>query len=114
MNNKHDKTALYIIANAGFADDIVDLAREEGIAGATIMRARGTGAGFKTFAGITVDTEKDMIVCVTDKQSADKAMAAIKEKMGVKTPAHCVCYTMPVEKTVGITLLDEHPDETKP
>ena len=45
--------ALYIIVNAGFASQIVDIARENGSTGATIFNARGSVANPKTIFGIT-------------------------------------------------------------
>ena len=104
MENIHEIKALFIIANAGFADDIVELTREEGVGGATILKARGEGVRHESFMGITVDAEKDMILSVVDEITAEKAMAAIKEKMGIKTPAHGVCFTIPVDKIVGVNV----------
>ena len=99
---KNNMKALIIIVNAGFADDIIDAAREVGVRGATIFNARGEGAHHESILGITVDTEKDLILCVVDEITADKAINVIKEKLGIKTPAHSICFTMPVDKIVGI------------
>lgn len=93
--------ALFIILNAGFSDDVVELAREEGLRGATILNARGAGAP-KSFMGITVDTEKEMIFSIVDEIVAEKVMSAVKEKAGITTPAHGICFTMPVDKVIGI------------
>ena len=102
MERDNVMKALYIIVNAGFAEDAIDLARKDGVTGAAIFSARGEGVHHETIMGITIDTEKDMIVCVTDEQAAEKAMASIKKTMGVKTPAQGVCFTMPVEKAIGL------------
>ena len=93
---------LIIIINAGFVDEVMEIAREAGIKGGTILNARGAGEHFHSFMGITVDAEKEMIMSVADETAADKAMAGIKEKAGIKTPAHGVCFTLPVEKWVGL------------
>jgi nitrogen regulatory protein PII len=94
--------ALFIIVNAGFAESVIDLARELGLKGATIMNARGEGLHHESFMGITVDTEKEIILAVTDEATAAKVMETIKEQVGVKTPAHSVCFLMPVESAVGL------------
>ena len=104
MESMNDMKALFMIVNAGFADDVMDVARQAGVRGATILNARGEGARHESFLGITVDVEKEMILCVVDESAAERAMLAIKEKMGIKTPAHCICFTMPVEKMVGINM----------
>jgi len=103
MENPDDLKALFVIVNAGFAEDVIETAREAGVTGATIFNARGEGHHHEMFMGITVDTEKELILSITEKAAAEKAMAAIREKAGIKTPAHSICFTMPVEKMIGIT-----------
>lgn len=93
----NDLKALYIIVNAGFAGDIVDIAREVGAGGATILNARGSAATPQTFLGITIDTEKEIILSVVREQVARDIMAAVKERAGVGTPAHGLCFYLPVE-----------------
>ena len=90
--------ALFIIVNAGHADDVIEIARSEGAGGATILNARGECSRHEVFMGITVDEEKEMIICLVDEPIDEKVMTAIKEKAGIKTAAHSICFTMPVEK----------------
>ena len=91
--------ALYIIVNAGFASEVVDIARSVGATGATIINARGSVAKPKTIFGITIDTEKEIVLSVVEKDIAIEIMAQIKEKAGAGTPAHGLCFFMPVEMT---------------
>ena len=95
--------ALIMIVNAGFGEEVIEIAREAGIKGATILNARGEGSQHESFMGITIDTEKEMIFSVIDKDGAENVMAVLKEKAGIKTPAHCICFTLPIEKVTGIT-----------
>ena len=90
--------ALFIIINAGFAEEIVDIVRTEGAGGATIINARGGGMKNQTILGITVDPEKEMVLTLVDVKIATKIMTAVKEKAGIGTPAHGICFFMPVEK----------------
>ena len=89
---------LYVIVNAGFAEEIVDIARAEGAGGATIMNARGGGAKQQTIMGITIDSEKEIVLCVVKKDIAIRIMDAVKETAGIGTPAHGFCYFSPVER----------------
>ncbi len=89
--------ALYVIVNAGFACQIVDIARENGAGGATILSARGSEAKPQTILGITIDTEKEIVLSVVKKDVALKIMNAIKEKAGAGTNAHGLCFYLPVE-----------------
>lgn len=98
-----DIRALHIITNAGFADEVVAIARETGASGATIMSGRGEGPRYEVFMGITLDSEKDLVLCITEKAVAQKAMQAINEKAGRKTPAHSICYTTPIDQMIGVS-----------
>ncbi len=89
--------ALYIIVNAGFSSEIVDIAREMGAGGATILNARGSAAKPQTILGITIDTEKEIVLSVVEKDIAVKIMEAVKARAGVGTNAHGLCFFMPVE-----------------
>jgi len=89
--------ALYIIVNAGFASEVVEIARQVGSTGATIINARGSVAKPKTILGITIDTEKEIVLSVVEKDVAIKIMEQVKEKAGVGTAAHGLCFFLPVE-----------------
>lgn len=89
--------ALYIIVNAGFSSEVVEIARSLGSTGATIINARGSVAKPKTILGITIDTEKEIVLSVVEKDVAFKIAEAIKEKAGVGTDAHGLCFFLPVE-----------------
>lgn len=96
--------ALFITANAGYADEIITLARAAGVLGATILNARGEGAGthHKSVLGITVDTEKEIMLILTDAETAERVMEAIKKELGRGSAAHGICFTLPVDRVVGL------------
>ena len=71
--------ALYIIVNAGFSAEVVEIARSLGSTGATIINARGSVAKPKTILGITIDTEKEIVLSVVEKSVAIKIMEKVKE-----------------------------------
>ena len=107
MEKANNIKALYIIVNAGFGDEVVEIAREAGAGGATIINARGTGAVHKAILGITIDTEKEIVLSLVDGDTAQRIMTAVKEKAGFKSPANSICFTMPVDKMIGMHSPDE-------
>jgi nitrogen regulatory protein PII len=96
-----DAKALFIVVNAGFAEEIVAIAREEGASGATIMNARGEGLKPQMIMGITIDSEKEIVLSVVEENTAAAIMEAVKQKAGIGTPAHGVCFYVPVNKMSG-------------
>ncbi|MBE6577469.1 MAG: P-II family nitrogen regulator [Ruminococcaceae bacterium] len=100
--------ALYIIVNAGFSSKVVDIARSAGATGATIINARGSVAKPKTILGITIDTEKEIVLSVVEKDVAVKIVEEVKKSAGVGTAAHGLCFFLPVEmSTLNIGEQDE-------
>ncbi|WP_018305131.1 P-II family nitrogen regulator [Desulfitobacterium hafniense] len=98
MENDNNLKALYIIVNAGFADEVVEIARQAGAGGGTIINARGSGPVHKSIMGITVDTEKEIILSIVNEDAVENIMAAIQQKAGLNSPANGICFIMPVEK----------------
>ena len=102
--------ALYIIVNAGFSAEIVEIARSVGSTGATIINARGSVAQPKPIFGITIDTEKEIVLSVVEKDVAVKIMEQVKEKAGVGTSAHGLCFFLPVEMST-LTIHEQETDK---
>ena len=51
----------------------------------------------KTILGITIDTEKEIVLSVVEKEVAEKIVEAVKQQAGVGTAAHGLCFFLPVE-----------------
>lgn len=90
--------ALFVVVNGGFSDKIIDFARKEGARGATILNARGVGLSIEKIMGITIDSEREIVLTIVDEATAEKIMTAVKNKAGLNSPAHGVCFTLPVDR----------------
>ncbi|HWS30351.1 MAG TPA: P-II family nitrogen regulator [Clostridia bacterium] len=112
MEKSTNIRALFIVINAGFAEQVIEIARTAGARGATILNARGSGSVHKSILGISVDTEKEMVLCLVDKETADRVIDAVREKAGLGSPVNGICFTMPVEQVVGVNscLTEEKPE----
>ena len=104
MSNVTNIKSLYVLCNAGYAGDLIEIAREAGAKGATIINARGGGALREAIMGITVDSEREIILILAEEAMAMEIMLAIKSKMGYESPARSICFTLPVEQLIGIDL----------
>ena len=112
MDSSDQIKALFIVVNAGYTDSIMDIVREEGAGGATVINARGEGARHESFMGITVDSEKEIILTIVDTPTSKRIMAAIKEKAGWMSPLHGICFVMPVNNVIGINTTIVNKDDT--
>lgn len=101
MNTK--MKALYIVVNAGFAEMAVEFIRSNGATGATIINARSINAAQKDILGISIGIEKEIVLTLIDSELADKILEAIKQNQTFKSKAHAIGFTLPVERTVGLS-----------
>lgn len=102
MENNQNMKALFIIVNAGFADQAVEVAQQCGASGATILSARGSGGKFTSFLGLNYEPEREIILSVVLSDIANKIIDEIGEKLGKNNPANGICFIMPVELTTTI------------
>ena len=102
IGSEMNMKALYIVSNAGHSDEIMEMIRDAGAPGGTIIHARGEGSQHQSIMGITTDYEREVIVSVVDAHTAEHIMTTMKDKAGWSTKVHGICFTMPVERIIGL------------
>ncbi len=99
----NDHEVIFAIVNAGYAEEVMDVAREQGARGGTILSARGvTDQEAAAFFGITLHEEKDILMMVVDKAIRDKILNAIYQQMGMGKKARGIAFAMPVSDVAGL------------
>lgn len=84
-----------VIANKGYADDIMAAARAAGAGGGTVMNARGTAkAGDAKFFGMEIVPEKDMLAILVPTEKADTVLNAIKALPCLEKPGSGIAFCM--------------------
>ncbi|MFZ5799458.1 MAG: P-II family nitrogen regulator [Desulfobulbaceae bacterium] len=84
-------------------DQIVDAAKSAGATGATIIPARGTGIKeAKTFFGLTLEAQSDIILFLVEEHVVDKILASIKEAGEFEKPGTGIAFVVPVEQVIGL------------
>ena len=96
-NYKFKDELILIITNRGYVENVMQIARDAGAPGGTVIHARGTGVGdSETFFGVTIGAEKEMIFIVTEREKRDIIMEAIMQKAGNDSPAGSILFSLPV------------------
>ena len=102
---------IFVIVNSGFAEEAMDVAREHGVRGGTIINARGVAREEEaTFFGITVHAEKEILMMVVDKEIRDNVLNALYSRMGMGKKAQGIAFSLPVSDVAGLVKL---PEETE-
>ena len=108
--NNHE--VIFAIVNAGFADEAMDIARENGARGGTILNARGVAKEAEAaFFGITIHAEKEILMLVVEKDIRDQILNALYKKMGMDKKAQGIAFSLPVSDVAGLVKLPEETEE---
>ena len=110
--NNHE--VIFAIVNSGFAEEAMDVAREQGVRGGTILNARGVAREQEaTFFGITVHAEKEILMMVVEKDIRDKVLNALYSRMGMAKKAQGIAFSLPVSDVAGLVQIEEQKQEAE-
>ena len=99
--NNHE--VIFAIVDSGFAEEVMDLAREEGARGGTIINARGVAREeAAAFFGITLHAEKEILMMVVERDIRDRILNVIYKEMGMAKKAKGIAFSLPVSDVAGL------------
>ena len=99
----NDHEVVFAIVNSGYAEDVMDIAREQGVRGGTILNARGVvKEEAAAFFGITLHQEKEILMMVVEKSIRDNVLNAIYKQMGMAKKAKGIAFSLPVSDVAGL------------
>lgn len=99
---------LIVIANQGYSDLIMDAARQVHAAGGTVIHAKGTGTEkAEKFLGVSLVSEKELVLIVVKSAMKNDIMRAIMDKAGLESKAKSIVFSLPVTGTAGMRMVEE-------
>lgn len=106
----NDQEVVFAIVNAGFAEDVMEIARSQGVRGGTILDARGVvREEAAAFFGITLHREKEILMMVVPKDIRSQVLTAIYKESGKKAGAFL--FSLPVSDTAGMAPIPQPEEE---
>ena len=99
--NEHE--VIFAIINSGYADEAMEVAKENGARGGTIINARGVaGKEAAAFFGITFHEDKEILMLVVTKDLRDGILNALYQQMGMGKKARGIAFSLPVSDVAGL------------
>ena len=99
--NNHE--VIFAIVNSGYAEEAMDVARQQGVRGGTILNARGVAKEKEAaFFGITIHAEKEILMMVVEKEIRDQVLNALYREMGMGRKAQGIAFSLPVSDVAGL------------
>ena len=109
--NEHE--VIFAIVNAGYAEDAMEVAREQGARGGTIISGRGVAREKEAaFFGITIHAEKEILMMVVEKDIRDNVLNALYKQMGMQKKAQGIVFSLPVSDVAGLVQIPKEAEET--
>ncbi len=104
VKDKDRKYDLIIaVLAAGFVDEAMDAAREAGAAGGTIIHAKSVGnKKAEQFLGVTLFDDAEILLILSGRPLTSHIMDVMLDKVGLKSEAKGVIYSLPVDRTAGV------------
>ncbi len=94
---------IFASVKSDITDTITDAAKEAGATGATIIPARGTGIKeAKTFFGLTLEAQTDIIMFVVEEHLVPSILEAIKKAGEFDKPGTGIAFVLPIENVIGL------------
>ena len=104
----NDYEVIFAIVNEGYAEDVMDVARQQGARGGTILNARGvTRQEAADFFGINLNIEKEIVMMVVHKDIKNDILNAIYKEMGMAKKAQGIAFSLPVTDTAGLVKVED-------
>jgi len=93
------------VINHGYSEDFMNVAKEAGASGGTVLNARGLAhQGPVKFFGIAVQEEKEIALVLTSREKKLPIMEAVSRSCGVTTEAEGLIFSLPVDNVMGLNL----------
>ena len=103
---------IFAIVNAGYAEEAMDVARQNGAMGGTILNARGVAREAEAaFFGITIHAEKEILMLVVEKSIRDNILNALYKEMGMGKKAQGIAFSLPVSDAAELIKPPVEPKE---
>lgn len=108
--NNHE--VIFAIVNAGFAEDAIEVARENGARGGTIINGRGVAREKDAaFFGITIHSDKEILMIVVERDVRDQVFHALYKQMGMQKKAQGIVFSLPVSDVAGMAQPEKVPEK---
>ena len=92
-----------VVMDRGYTNLAMDAARKAGAHGGTVIAARGIAEEqVKTFFGIEIQAEREILFLVVKSEERQAVMEALMKAVGMKTRSHGLVLSVPVPAAIGL------------
>ncbi len=95
---------IMVLVDRGYSEEVMEAARTKGAGGGSVINTRWVGSGEEAmrFWGFSVQTEREIVLILAQKDQRKDIMKAIGDSCGAQSEAHGVVLSLPVDGVAGL------------
>ncbi len=98
-------SVLVAIVSEDCEDRAIDVAKNAGAGGVTILNGRGLGLEEKkTFFGLSLEGRESVLIFVLERKLSVKVLKALKKELELDREERGFAFTIPIEHLAGIDI----------
>lgn len=106
MKSETSLTLIMSIINHGYSEELMEAAKSAGASGGTVFHSRRIGLDEQiNFLGLSLQEEKEIVLIIAERENKVGIMKSINQKCGLKSEAHGITISLPVDSAVGLEML---------
>lgn len=87
------------MVNSGYEDDVMNVVRDAGARGGTLISATGTARkDAEQFFGIAIHPDKEIILIVAEKTIRDNVLKAVYDQFALLGEAQGIAFSLPISE----------------
>ena len=91
------------IVYEGYLEKVMTAAKRAGCNGGTVMKGRSLSDVIPTkILGFNIEQERDVVLNIVEEKDKTKVMEEISKDCGIKTTGKGICFSIPIEATMGL------------
>lgn len=91
------------LVNDDYQNEVIKAAKKAGATGVTILNARGEGVhGQKSFFGLTMEAQKDMLLFLVEDFNSNQIMDAIYQSGKLDQHGNGIAFCWEIDRAVGL------------
>lgn len=103
MKETSGYSVIWVATENGFSDEVVDAARAAGARGGTVIKGRRKNSEKASlYFGVPIQEEQEFVMILVEKEKRTRVMTAISDACGLRTPAHGIVFSLPVDEVIGL------------
>lgn len=101
--DKDDYKLVVAVVARGYSGEVINMAKAAGAKGAVVMSGTGAGESQRSFFGLSVSPENEVVFIVTKTEIVIDVMENIYKAVDYKSRARGLVFALPIDNVTGMS-----------